>query len=215
MSKRRTHSSTPSLAQLHARFLLILPRIELHGRVVFRAVKCPHAKEEAIAEMLALCWLWFVRLHRQGKDPMQFPSALATYAARAVRSGRRLCGQERSKDVLSPLAQQRHGLLVSRLPQASTLNGTPVEEALQDNTQTPVPEQVSFRMDFPAWLCSRTDRDRRVIEDLMLGERTLDVAQRHGLSPGRISQLRRDFMQDWQRFCEPDPDSEQPATTGQ
>jgi len=34
----------------------------------------------------------------------------------------------------------------------------------------------------------------------MLGERTRDVANRYGLSPSRISQLRREFHQDWVRF---------------
>ena len=35
----------------------------------------------------------------------------------------------------------------------------------------------------------------------MLGERTLDVARRHGLSPGRVSQLRREFLEGWRAFC--------------
>ena len=41
----------------------------------------------------------------------------------------------------------------------------------------------------------------------MAGERTMDVADKHGLTAGRISQLRRDFMEDWQRFtADPDDD---------
>ena len=51
-----------------------------------------------------------------------------------------------------------------------------------------------------AWRVTRTDRDRRMIDDLMVGERTQDVSQKYGLSPGRISQLRREFHDDWQRF---------------
>jgi len=39
-----------------------------------------------------------------------------------------------------------------------------------------------------------------VIADLMLGERTLDVADKFGMSAGRVSQLRREFMADWRRF---------------
>jgi hypothetical protein len=35
----------------------------------------------------------------------------------------------------------------------------------------------------------------------MVGERTLDVADKHGISPARISQLRREFKDDWTRFC--------------
>ena len=38
----------------------------------------------------------------------------------------------------------------------------------------------------------------------MPGEGTLDVASKHGLSPARVSQLRREFREDWHRFCEPE-----------
>jgi hypothetical protein len=41
------------------------------------------------------------------------------------------------------------------------------------------------------------------MHDLMVGERTADVARKYGLTPGRVSQKRREFMQGWQRFCEP------------
>ena len=199
---------------LHATFLAILPRIVLHGEVIFRGVQCPHRKEEFVSEMVALSWLWFLRLCRQGKDATQFVSALATFAARQVRSGRRLCGQEKSKDVLSPLARQRHNFKVEPLPFSTRRSheeryANPhsqqaqdaFEECLRDNTETPVPEQAAFRLDFPAWIGSRSERDRHVIHDLMLGERTLDVANKHGLSPARISQLRREFLEDWDRFC--------------
>ena len=196
---RNTGGASPD--PLHAGFLVLLPRVEAHARVAFRDLRCPVRREEALAEMVALCWLWFVRLRRRGEDPSAFPSALATFAARAVRSGRRLCGQERGKDALSPLARQRHSFAVSSLPQASTLDGNPLDEALHDNTQTPVPEQVSFRLDFPAWLATLSDRDRRLALDLMRGERTQDVAARYGLSPPRVSQLRRQFLDGWGRFC--------------
>jgi hypothetical protein len=146
----------------------------------------------------------FVNCVRNGKDPLEFPMALARRAAQAVHNGRRLCGQEKIKDVLSPRAQQQHNFTVVSLPEGSSLYGNVFDEALIDNTQAPVPDQVAFRIDFPAWRLTRCDRDRRVIDDLMRGERTLDVADRHGLTPGRVSQLRRDFQQDWDRFCGPD-----------
>ena len=44
------------------------------------------------------------------------------------------------------------------------------------------------------------ERDRRVVDELMAGGRTKDVSQKFGMSPGRVSQLRRDFMEDWTRF---------------
>ena len=112
---------------------------------------------------------------------------------------------DRAKDVLSPLAQQRKSFAVCKLPDCSTLDGSPLHEALHDNTQSPVDEQVCFRIDFPSWRASRTERDRRVLDDLMVGERTSDVAGKHGLSPGRVSQLRREFLTDWRRFCDEPP----------
>jgi hypothetical protein len=187
---------------LHARFLEILPRIELHGRIYFRFLRSSQQKEEALAEMAALAWKWFQRLVERGKDPTRFPSALATFAARAVKSGRRLCGQERTKDALSPQAQQRHGFLVSRIPDYSTLEGNPFDEALRDNVQTPVPDQVAFRIDFPAWLRRLGQRNRRVAEEMALGNQTMDMAKKYGLSSARISQLRRELHADWMRFCD-------------
>jgi hypothetical protein len=81
------------------------------------------------------------------------------------------------------------------------LTPNPLTEALIDNTQSPVPEQVCFRCDMPAWLDTLSERNRSITEDLMVGERTLDVADKYGVSPGRISQLRRELCRDWQTFC--------------
>ncbi len=189
-----------SLEVLHDAFLTILPRIETHAAIVFRHVRCPHRKEDCIQETVSQAWRWFVRLARRGKDARQFPSALATYAARAVKCGRRLCGQEKGKDMLSPLAQQRHSFVVSSLPTHSTLSATPFSEALADNTRSPVPEQVHFRLDFPAWLVGLGDRKRRIAEDMALGHRTLELADMHHVTQGRISQMRREFYLDWLRF---------------
>jgi hypothetical protein len=150
--------------------------------------------------MVALSWLWFVRLAAKGKDATRFPSALATYAARAVRAGRKLAGKDPAGEVLSPAAQSRCGFVVGSLPNHSTLSGNPLDEALIDNTRSPVPDQVAFRIDWPCWVATRTERDRRIVTDLLMGERTGDVASRHGLTAGRVSQLRAHFREDWMRF---------------
>ncbi len=197
-----TPFSCSALAQLQASFLaLVLPRVLSHGRVCFRGIKGPHRQQDAIQDMIGLAWQWHLRLAEKGKDSTCFPTALATYAARAVKSGRRLVGQEKSKDVLSPLAQQRHHFTVRRLPDFETLSDNPLTEALTDNTKSPPDETVCFKIDFAAWLDSLTDRERGIAEDLMMGERTIDVARAYGLSAGRISQLRREFCQDWHSFC--------------
>jgi hypothetical protein len=150
--------------------------------------------------MIGKAWQWHLRLAEKGKDATAFPTALASYAARAVRSGSRVAGQERANDVLSPVAQQRHHFFVGKLPDFETLTDHPVCEALLDNTKSPPDETVCFKLDFLAWLASLAERDRSIVEDLLIGERALDVANKYRISAARISQKRREFCQDWLIF---------------
>jgi hypothetical protein len=198
---------------LHNRFLSILPRIEKHASLYFRHIKCREKKADRVAETVALAWKWFVRLAERGKNATQFPSVLANYAARAVRSGRRVCGMEKAKDAFNEQTQQRKGFAVTKLPDFSTLSENPLVEGLTDNTRSPVPDQVQFRCDFPAWLTTRTHRDRRLIERMAMRERTKDLARKFKLSEARVSQLRREYHEDWDRYGEDTPDNHelQPA----
>jgi hypothetical protein len=189
-----------SMEKLQARFLTILKRIETHAKIYFRAERCQHKKADRVAETVALAWWWFVRMANKGKDATQFASVLASYAAKAVKSGRKVCGMEKAKDAMNERTQMKRGFVVGKLPDFSTLNTNPLAEALADNTRSPVPDQVAFRADFPAWQRTRTRRDRRLIREMAMGERTLDLAKRFKLSPARVSQLRNDFHSDWQRF---------------
>ena len=38
--------------------------------------------------------------------------------------------------------------------------GNVFDDALAMNTVSPVPDQVSFRLDFPAWLATHAERNR-------------------------------------------------------
>jgi hypothetical protein len=186
---------------LHAAFLEIMPRIETHALIYFRHLKCPGRRADAVQETLAVAWKWFLRITQKGKEVNEFVSTLASYAARHVRSGRGLCGQQPSQDALSPLAQARHGFATQPLPACdiSTTENLALE-ALIDNTITPPPDQAAFRLDFPRWLESLGQRKRELARDLMSGERTGEVAARHGLSQGRVSQIRTELLLDWRRF---------------
>ncbi len=172
----------------------VRPQVERHARVEFRKHR---DREELAADCVALAWKWFVRMAERGKDATRFPTAVATYVARAVRAGRRVTGQLPARDAMSEVAQKRHGFYVGKLPDFTTLEANPIQEALIDNTLTPPCEQAAFRIDFPAWLATFSRRDRALIRDMDAGERTGVLARRYGLSPGRVSQLRRDACQSW------------------
>ena len=67
---------------LQASFLRILPRIERHARIYFRAIRCPSKRADLIAETIALTWSWYRRLMKKGKDATKFVSALSRHQAR-------------------------------------------------------------------------------------------------------------------------------------
>lgn len=205
---------------LHIAFLSILPKIERHGRVHFRHLKCPDKRRDCITEMVALAWKWLISLAQRGKDATQFPCTLAVLAARAVSCSRKVAGQINAGDVLNELAQQRHHFTVGSLPSSTTtsheyLYGTvygqrkldEFEERLQCNAVTPPDEQAMFRIDFKDWLKTLTPRERRIIKAMARNERTKDLARQFEVSAARISQLRREFMEGWRRYWDEEPAS--------
>jgi hypothetical protein len=192
-------------ASVTATFLAQLPRFEAHARFAFRRVGCPHARADRVAETVALAWRHFAALSKRGKKPEEFVTTLALRCSQAVKAGRRLVGCETGQDVLSPVAQVRHSVRVTRLPdhdRESNRHPLPgaLADALADNTKSAVPEQAAFRLDFPRWRASLRRRDRKILDALASGERTADAARRFKLSPGRVSQLRREFEQSWDEF---------------
>ncbi len=54
--------SVPRCAALGMGFLALLPRLETHARFAFRHNPCPHDRDAAVAEALALGWAWDRRL---------------------------------------------------------------------------------------------------------------------------------------------------------
>lgn len=208
------HLPTVSIKELQARFVgQLLPRIKTHASIVFRD-RGADEKAELTADAVALGWRWFTELFERGKDPGRFAAVFTSLLVRAVSCGRRVIGMEKAKDALSKRAQRRHDFQVEHLPLSTracheALYGTvrgqrlhdEFEERLRDNSITPVLDQVQFRVDWPAYLATLTRRERRIIRAMVQNERTKDLARRFELSPGRISQMRRDFQDGWNRFC--------------
>jgi hypothetical protein len=198
---------------LEAGFLALLPKIQTHAQIFFRHIVCPATKADKVAETIALAWKWYCRLRERGKDVRQFPMAFCFVVARAVKSGRRLCGMEPAKDVLSPAAQQRHGFKAESLPTSTRRSYHSIqavvkgqqemdayEERLQDNLVTPPPEAAAFRIDFPEFLSGLSERDRDLAMYLSLGHRPSKAANKFGLSPGRVTHLRQAWCRGWNAF---------------
>jgi len=184
-----------------AGFLNILSAIETHAKIRFR--KLPAEKrEEAIQEAIAAACSNYQVAVAQGKLDVLRPGPLADFAVRHVRTGRHIGGkQDGAKDALSPVCHARHGVMVEscHTPQSGTGKDGWKQIAIEDR-KIPVPDLAAFRIDFAEWLRSLTGRDRKIIGAFVSGERTSAVADRFGISEGRVSQLRRKYERQWLVF---------------
>ena len=181
-------------------FLSMVPKIVWHAKYAFRHLRRSQDYQDMIQETIANAFVAFKALVRRGKMDLAYPSVLARYAVAQIKNGRRVGNSLNCSDVLSPYAQRLKCLTVERLDRREADDEEQWKEAVVEDTRTPVPDQVIFRCDYPAWLDSLKRRDRKVAEYLSLGNRTSDAARKFHVSQGRVSQLRRELAQSWKDF---------------
>ena len=179
-------------------FLAMLPVIETHARCTFRRLD-PEAREEAVQEVIANACCAFARLAQRGKIALAYPTVLARYGVAQVKDGRKVGGHLNVRDVSSAYAQRRKGIVVERLDHFDDEENAWREMLLEDRNTGPA-EVAATRLDFAAWLWILPGRLRRIAQTLATGETTTATAKRFNVSPGRISQLRKELFRVWQTF---------------
>ena len=153
-------------------------------------------REDALQEALASCFVALAGLWERNRCHVAAPGPLARYAVARWFDGRRIGSPVNNKDVATAYGRRRHGISVMSLGDCQTV----VREACLVDARTPVPEMVAFRLDFPNWLRQLPLRNRLVAMALGHGESTQDVARKHRLSCGRVSQLRSELRNSWEEF---------------
>ena len=156
-------------------------------------------REDLIEEVIVNALVAYKRLYDTGKVELAYPTVLAMYGIRQVNEGRRVGTKLNVKDVSSEYCRQKKGLVLERLDRFDKYKGVWLEAVVEDR-RTPVPDQVWFRIDFPRWLSRLSERDRRMAEALAAGARPGEVAEEFEVSPGRISQERRELYDSWRAF---------------
>lgn len=73
------------------------------------------------------------------------------------------------------------------------------EILIEDKKHGPA-EIAATRLDFAAWLRTLPGRVRHIAKTLAVGETTSNVARKFRVSPGRISQVRRELKDSWEAF---------------
>jgi hypothetical protein len=202
---RFASTDSPSLAWQPG-FLELLPAIQRLARFAFRDLD-PASREEAVAEAVAAAAVAYRRLVELGRRRDAFASPLARYAVLHVRNGRHIGGRQDHVDVLSRVAQRRHGFQVTSLEATHQPDRSPAHASrgkwldtlvAEDRRATPADVAVT-RIDFRSWLATLSCRQCRVAEALAAGDTTQDAARRFQVTPGRISQMRRELAEAWSR----------------
>jgi hypothetical protein len=189
-SKRRSNWQTG--------FLAMMPNIVRYARRAFHYLDA-EARAEAVQEVLVSAMVAYVRLDQRGKVDLAYPSVLARFAIAQYRAGRRVSEKMNCRDVLSPYAQRLKGIEVESLNHCDR-DGESWREILVEDKHAGPAEIATARIDFTGWFASLSPRDRKIANALSEGSMTNDVAKRFRLSPGRVSQKRREFLESWQRF---------------
>ena len=184
--------------QWQSNFLKILPAVKKHASFQFRRLP-GDAREEATAEAVASACVAYATLARQKKLDRVYVGNIATNAARAVNGGRHVGGNQSCRCVLNPLTHKKTGVVVTSLSPWSSVDDTWRDLMLESRRVSPA-DQACFNVDFQEWLKSWPQRDRKIIAMLAAGERGMAVAQKFGLTEGRVSQLRREYEASWLQF---------------
>ncbi len=150
---------------------------------------------DAVQEAVACAFVAYGRLVKLGKEELAYATPLAQFAVRRVRAGRTVGAPVNVNDVTSPWCQHRRGIFVESLHQQDGRPGWQ-EIVVEDRHATPA-DIAATRIDFDDWLRSLPRRQRGIAEVLATGEETGTVARQFGLTPGRVSQLRRKLHKAW------------------
>ncbi|HEV3300275.1 MAG TPA: hypothetical protein VG055_11565 [Planctomycetaceae bacterium] len=189
----------------------MIPGIRKQLRFAFRYSPAA-VRKERIDDALAQAFVLFAHLVLRKRVRLAHPTALARYAAHRVRSQRPIGSRSNSRDVMSPVTQRRFGFRVISADPGCWAGHLRPTELLGESRQATPAELAAIRVDFASWLGRLSGRQREIALCLAVGESTGAVAQRFGVSCGRISQIRLELATRWRQFHGELPEREQLAS---
>jgi hypothetical protein len=152
-----------------------------------------------VQEAIAGAMIAYASLCQRGKVELAFAGPLARFAIGQVRAGRKVGSPSRIRDAMSEYAQRQKRFQVGRLDCYDEKENGWRQIVVEDKSATPA-EVAAFRVDFASWLTRLPSLRRKIALALAGGETTGGAAKMFGVSPPRISQLRRWLQVNWESF---------------
>ena len=178
-----------AVAELQESVVRYLPWMRKTIRLAFPTLDA-EKREEVVSNTVALAWKAWHRLNERGRaEEPGILKAIVWFSIKQTKAGRTCFSAKKPRD---PLALRVYGKVKFE------------PGCLEDyiGKETPILEQVSFRLDVPAFLGTLTDRQRNLALDLAQGMTTTEAAAKYNRSPGAISQFRNRFKLLFDKFFE-------------
>jgi hypothetical protein len=183
----------PSQQEIEERFRSLYPELLSRACAIAAHERDP---EEAVAEIMGFSWWNYQQAALRGR--WLSPGQLAWVAMQRVRGEACSLGSPRSStDVMAPACQRRRRANVIPL---SSLSERCAEdpcrkrfgEVIGQGQRNPA-DEAATRIDWKALRADLPGRLRCVLDGLVAGRGTSEIAKRMRLSPARISQLKQEL----------------------
>ena len=146
--------------------------------------------QELIQDATASAAEMLESMEKAGKKPL--PNSIAYYSIQRTKSGRRSYGDNRS-DVMFPGYQMDHeGSLCSMQDPVCDEDDATVGDTIASRSEDTA-SKVLRQIDWDAFLDTLDARKRRIVEEMMLGFGTGDIARLLAVTAPRIVQLKKEI----------------------
>lgn len=184
--------AVPSQAEIERRFLPLLP--ELRTRALEIAAASRTDPDETLAEVMGFAWYDYQQSALKGR--WLAAEQMAWYGRLRVREGHSL-GSRRSKcDALSTACRRRGRSNVIHLSRLAEGIPDPIQkrfdQAITTGQRNPA-DEAAVRIDWNALRNILTGRLRRILDGLIAGEGTGQLAKALGISAARVCQLKTEL----------------------
>jgi hypothetical protein len=178
----------------HEAFLAKLPTIHRHASYLLRHLN-PQRKRDSVDEAVAAAWKLWHGMIRKGSDPTEVTgAALAHWACCHVRRNSRVSSEKSGGRGKRDIFHAKSGFKAVAYGELS-------DNYFADARAT-IPDTVATKLDFEAWLATRSERDQQVCLSLASGATTTEVAERFRVSLARISQIRSESRASWEAYSQ-------------